>query len=331
MKVLVTGVAGFIGHTLAGRLLATGHAVTGVDSFTDYYDVQLKEENVRPLVVSGLDLVRGDLSEVATPSFIGQFDVIFHQAGQPGVRKSWGKDFSTYVTQNIEATQTLLESARQASRLRRVVYASSSSVYGDAERYPTYETDAPQPKSPYGVTKLAAEHLCTLYAKNFGVPTTSLRYFTVYGPGQRPDMAFTRFIQAAVAGRQITVFGDGSQKRDFTFVDDIVSANILAAEVDTVAPGAVFNVAGGANASVNEALAVISELSNRNLDIVYTGGEAGDVRQTAGDTSSIRSELGWEPQVGLRDGLAAQLEWVNSVNEANTRLQAKSSLQNDRP
>ncbi|MCB0969696.1 MAG: NAD-dependent epimerase/dehydratase family protein, partial [Ilumatobacter sp.] len=203
----------------------------------------------------------------------------FHLAGQPGVRSSWGSGFPEYTTRNIDATQRLLEACRGRSGLRRFVYASSSSIYGDAESYPTREDIRPQPVSPYGVTKLGAEHLCTLYATNFDVPTVSLRYFTVYGPGQRPDMAFTRFIKAAIGGRAVSIYGSGEQVRDFTYVDDVVSANVLAATRD-VARGAVFNVAGGSHATVNEVLGILGELTGSALRTEHLAGAAGDVKRT---------------------------------------------------
>jgi nucleoside-diphosphate-sugar epimerase len=241
-------------------------------------------------------------------------DVIFHLAGQPGVRASWGTDFPVYSRANIEATQRLLEASRNNRDLRRFVYASSSSVYGNAESYPTREDVRPQPVSPYGVTKLAAEHLCTLYAMNFAVPTVSLRYFTVYGPGQRPDMAFTRFITAAVQGGELTVFGNGEQVRDFTYVDDVISANLLAATQE-VRPGTVLNVAGGSHTTVNEVLAILEELTGSELRRNNTDGVAGDVQRTGGDTAAIRSILGWSPSVSLREGLSRQLEWVRGQAE----------------
>lgn len=228
MRAIVTGAAGFIGHTLASKLTSDGHDVIGIDSFTPYYDTAIKEENICRIKSSKFELIRKDILDLDLSSVLDGADVIFHQAGQPGVRKSWGSEFSEYINANISATQYLLESAKGISSLKRFVYASSSSVYGDAERYPTTEMDPTSPISPYGVTKLAAEHLCTLYGKNFGVPTVSLRYFTVYGPGQRPDMAFTRFLRAAVLDDEITIFGDGHQIRDFTYIDDIVQANIIA-------------------------------------------------------------------------------------------------------
>jgi UDP-glucuronate 4-epimerase len=311
MRMLVTGAAGFIGSHLAMRLRAEGHVVTGIDSFTDYYDVAVKRERAGDLIAAGANLIEADLNQIDLDELLDGVDVVFHLAGQPGVRASWGSEFSTYTQCNIAATQKLLEASRGKKDLRRLVYASSSSVYGDAERYPTCETDRPLPVSPYGVTKLAAEHMCTLYATNFGVPTVSLRYFTVYGPGQRPDMAFTRFTRAAASGDEVIVFGTGEQVRDFTYVDDVVEANILAAtsEVD---PGAVFNVAGGSHASVNEVLAILQEFVGRELSVSREGAVAGDVKRTGGNTSAIQSALGWKPRVGLREGLARQLEWAKA-------------------
>ena len=237
MRALVTGAAGFVGSTLARRLLADGHDVVGVDSVNDYYDRQLKRANLGRLASTGFQFVEADLNAVDLRSLLAGTEVVFHDAGQPGVRSSWGSEFDRYVTDNVRATQRLLEAALHADRLRRFVFASSSSVYGDAERYPTEETDRPQPLSPYGVTKLAAEHLCTLYARNHGLPTVSLRFFTVYGPRQRPDMAFTRFCRAVSDGRQIEVYGTGEQVRDFTYVDDVVEANLQVGTADIGRPG----------------------------------------------------------------------------------------------
>jgi len=240
---------------------------------------------------------------------------VFHEAGQPGVRASWGADFGRYATDNICATQRLLEAAVGAQRLRRFVFASSSSVYGEAERYPTEETDRPQPVSPYGVTKLAAEHLCTLYAKNYGLPTASLRYFTVYGPGQRPDMAFTRFCRAVHEGREIELYGSGEQVRDFTYVDDVVEANlrVAAAEPTHVPPGTVLNVAGGASTTVNEVLELLGSISGKEVRVTRGAPVPGDVLRTGGSTGAIRRAIGWVPQVGLREGLEEQYRWASAV------------------
>ena len=314
MHALVTGAAGFIGSRLARQLREAGHKVTGIDSFSDYYDVALKRANADAVVRSGAALIEADLNTVDLDRILDGVDVIFHLAGQPGVRASWGTDFPVYSRANIEATQRLLEASRNNRDLRRFVYASSSSVYGNAESYPTREDVRPQPVSPYGVTKLAAEHLCTLYAMNFAVPTVSLRYFTVYGPGQRPDMAFTRFITAAVQGGELTVFGNGEQVRDFTYVDDVISANLLAATQE-VRPGTVLNVAGGSHTTVNEVLAILAELTGSELRRNNTDGVAGDVQRTGGDTAAIRSILGWSPSVSLREGLSRQLEWVRGQAE----------------
>lgn len=311
MHALVTGAAGFIGSSLAKRLRDEGHRVTGLDSMTDYYDVALKRVNADGIIRSGASFIEADLNTVDLKNLLDGVDAIFHLAGQPGVRSSWGLEFPDYAKRNIDATQKLLEACRGRSELRRFVFASSSSVYGDAESYPTREDVRPQPISPYGVTKLAAEHLCTLYATNFDVPTVSLRYFTVYGPGQRPDMAFTRFIKAAVGGQALSVYGSGEQVRDFTYVDDVVSANLLAATRD-VRRGAVFNVAGGSHATVNEVLTILGELSGSTIRTEHLEGAVGDVRRTAGDTTAIRSALGWSPSVILREGLSRQLEWVRT-------------------
>lgn len=309
MRALVTGAAGFIGSHLTKRLCNDGYDVTCVDSFTDYYDVRLKRANAEAATRAGATFIDGDLNALDLASVVDGIHVIFHLAGQPGVRSSWGAEFSTYTHCNIGATQRLLEASRTSRALRRLVYASSSSVYGNAERYPTSENARPQPLSPYGVTKLAAEHLCGLYAASFDIPTVSLRYFTVYGPGQRPDMAFTRFARAALSGDEISVYGSGEQVRDFTYVGDVVEANLLAATSD-VPPGTVLNVAGGSHTSVNEVLQIFEELAGSRLSINYVQPIAGDVAQTGGDTTAIRSALGWQPSVDLREGITRQFAWA---------------------
>lgn len=308
MRALVTGVAGFIGSTLAQRLLRDGHTVVGIDSFTDYYDVSIKNSNVARVDHPNFKLLTRDINSMDLTNEVGDVDWIFHQAGQPGVRKSWGHDFQDYVQSNVQATQKLLEWAKAGTRLQKFVYASSSSVYGNAETYPTTEVLRPQPLSPYGVTKLAAEHLCTLYAANFGVPTVSLRYFTVYGPGQRPDMAFTRFVKAAITGGAIEIYGDGEQVRDFTFVEDVVDANVRAASQGTPL-GSVYNVAGGSNVSMNEVLDIIRRISGSRLDVRYVKSVAGDVRRTSGSVDRIREDLAWKPAISLEDGLARHFDW----------------------
>jgi len=308
VRALVTGVAGFVGSSISATLLAEGWDVVGIDALTDYYDVALKEENLARLG-EDFSLVRAALQDVNLPALLADVDVVFHQAGQPGVRSSWGQEFGVYLDANVAATQALLEAARLSPRLQRIVYASSSSVYGDAETFPTSELDRPAPISPYGVTKLAAEHLCSLYASQFGVPTVSLRYFTVFGPRQRPDMAFTRFLTAAATGEPVTVFGTGEQVRDFTFIEDVVAANVLAATTD-VKPGTVLNIAGGTNVSVNEVLEEIGGLAGGSVAVRRLDRSDGDVARTGGDASRARELLGWVPTVGIREGLAKQWEWV---------------------
>jgi nucleoside-diphosphate-sugar epimerase len=312
---LVTGAAGFVGSTVAARLLADGHDVVGVDAFTDYYDPRVKRANLQRLAHPRFRLVEADLTAADLAPLLADAELVFHQAGQPGVRASWGKAFERYTLDNVHATQRLLESAIDAPRLRRFVYASSSSVYGDAERYPTTETDLPRPISPYGVTKLAAEHLCTLYARTRGLPTVSLRYFTVYGPGQRPDMAFTRFCRAVHDGRPIEVYGSGEQVRDFTYVDDVVEANMRVALADAAAvpAGSVFNVAGGASTTVNEVLELLGRISGREVRVDRGPAVAGDVRRTGGETTALRRATGWDPKIGLEEGLTQQYRWATST------------------
>lgn len=312
MRVLVTGAAGFIGSHLVGALCRQGCDVVGVDSFTDYYDMALKRANATGAVAAGAVLVDGDLNVIDLHGLLDGVEVVFHLAGQPGVRSCWGKEFSTYTYCNIEATQRLLEACRDHRTLRRLVYASSSSVYGNAERFPTREVDRPRPFSPYGVTKLAAEHLCSLYAEGFGVPTVALRYFTVYGPRQRPDMAFSRFASAAARDEQIVIYGSGEQVRDFTYVDDVVAANILAG-IRPVRPGTVLNVAGGSHTSVNEVLEIFADVAGTTLSVAHIGAAAGDVRRTGGDTNAIRQTLQWTPSVGLREGIERQFEWATAL------------------
>jgi UDP-glucuronate 4-epimerase len=294
---VVTGAAGFIGSHLAEALLAEGRDVRGIDCLTPYYDQRLKEENAAAFELERLDLAEDELD------FSGA-DAVFHLAGQPGVR-SFGSVFADYLRDNVLATQRVLEAAAAAGV--RVVFASSSSVYGDAERFPTGEEVEPRPVSPYGVTKLACEHLARAYGESFGADVVTLRYFTVYGPRQRPDMAFARMIGALAAGRPFELYGDGSRSREFTYVADAVRATAAAAEAPS---GAVYNVGGGSEASVDEAIGVLERVSGRELEVERGPAAAGDMRRTAADTSRIRDELGWQPTTALEDGLRLQWEWA---------------------
>jgi nucleoside-diphosphate-sugar epimerase len=310
MNALVTGVAGFVGSHLAERLLDRGARVTGVDSFTDYYARSIKESNLAALQGrAGFRFVESTIQDADLKALTDGVTHVFHLAAQAGVRRSWGRDFQIYAVNNVEATQVLLE-ALVGRSIEKLVYASSSSVYGDNAPIPMREDTLPQPLSPYGVTKLAAEHLCHLYSTNHGLPATSVRYFTVYGPRQRPDMAFNRFLRAALQGAPICVYGDGEQTRDFTYVDDAVAATILAAEQG--APGRVYNIGGGSRVSVNDVLKILERISGRRLDIRREPAQKGDMRDTYADTSRARAELGFAPATSLADGLMAEYRWLSS-------------------
>jgi UDP-glucuronate 4-epimerase len=306
VSALVTGAAGFIGSHLTERLIDDGVEVRGVDRLWDYYDVELKRANLALLESrSGFTFTEGDLNQLDLGSLLDGVEVVFHLAAQPGVRASWGREFEIYLSDNLLATQRLLEESRH-HELRRFVFASSSSIYGDAEHFPTKETDTPGPVSPYGVTKLAAEHLGRQYFRGFGVPTVALRYFTIFGPRQRPDMAFNRFIRAGLDGEAIEVFGDGLQERDFTYVRDAVEATVAAG--DRGAPGAAYNVAGGNAATVAEVIETLGRLLGGELAVDHQPAVIGDARKTGADTSRAREDLGYRPSVPLEEGLRRQLE-----------------------
>jgi len=309
MNFLVTGAAGFIGSRMCERLLHEGHVVKGIDCFTDYYPRPLKEANLAGLKgQEGFSLVEADIMEVETSELLDGVEIVVHLAAQAGVRRSWGANFAIYTHNNILTTQRLLEAAKELP-VKRLVYAGSSSVYGDTSDLPMRETSACWPVSPYGVTKLAAEHLCGLYHRNFGVDTVSLRYFTVYGPRQRPDMAFHRFIRALIEGGAIKLFGDGGQSRDFTFVDDVVAATMSAAFAPE-ATGRVFNVGGGSRVSVNQVIAMLEDITGETARVERLAVAKGDVRDTEADCSAAREVLGYAPQVSLASGLAAETAWV---------------------
>lgn len=310
MRALVTGAAGFIGSTLSQALVDGGHEVVGVDCFLDYYPRATKEGNLATLRSSPrFRFVEASLVDADLGPLVDGVDWVFHQAAQAGVRSSWGEEFRIYSDNNVYATQRLLEACRSRP-IRKLVYASSSSVYGDTDDLPMRETGLPRPVSPYGVSKLAAEHLVWLYSKNFGLPTVSLRYFTVYGPRQRPDMAFHRFIRAALEDTPIALYGDGEQSRDFTFVADIVAANVAAAESDVA--GAVFNIGGGSRTTVNEVLATIAGIVGREVRVERHDVQRGDVRHTSADMSAAQRLLGFAPRVPLAEGLRAQVEWQSA-------------------
>jgi UDP-glucuronate 4-epimerase len=309
MRYVVTGAAGFIGSHLAEALQRAGHEVVGIDSFTDYYDIALKERNAQLLQDLALQVRRRDLARDEL-DFAG-VDGVFHLAGQPGVR-SFGDVFPLYVERNVLASQRVFEAAAAAGA--RVVFASSSSIYGEAERYPTAEDVPPRPVSPYGVTKLACEHLARAYATSFGLDAVVLRYFNAYGPRQRPDMAFPRILDALASREPFALFGDGEQSRSFTFVADVVAASLLA--MDRAPSGATYNVGGGEEATMNEALALAERISGRTLDVERTDAAAGDVRRTRADVTKARVELGWVPGTSLEAGLAAQWEWASLKSPA---------------
>jgi UDP-glucuronate 4-epimerase len=298
MRYVVTGAAGFIGSQLLRALIDRGHDGVGRDAFTDYYDPALKEENAR-----GLPVERFDLAE--DPIDLTGVDGVFHLAGQPGVL-SFGSVFPTYVRQNVIASQRLFEAAATAGT--RVVFASSSSVYGDAETYPTPEEAAPAPLSPYGITKLAAEHLAYAYGREFGLDCVALRYFTVFGQRQRPDMALARMVACLAEARPFELYGDGTQSRSFTYVDDVVEATILA--MQGAPAGSIYNVGGGAEVSVLDVLETLARIAGRRLEIVRAPWREGDAKRTAADTSRIRADLGWEPRTPFEEGLEAQWRWA---------------------
>lgn len=307
-KSIVTGCAGFIGSHLAERLVAAGHEVVGVDALTDYYARDVKLRNLAGVLGNErFSFIEADLLHMDLPRLLRSVDYVFHQAGQPGVRPSWRQNFELYLNNNVLATQRLLEAAIDAG-IKRFVYASSSSVYGDAESMPTPEDALPKPVSPYGASKLAAEHLCYLYWKNFRVPTVALRYFTVYGPRQRPDMAFHKFIRAVHEDRALQVYGDGEQSRDFTYVSDAVEANLLAAEAPV--EGQVFNIGGGSRVTVNEVIGLIGRIVGKEPRVEHLAPEKGDVRHTSADVSRAREVLGYSPSVGIEEGLRREAEWL---------------------
>jgi len=298
MRYVVTGAAGFIGSHLTEALFHSGHDVTAIDCFSDYYDAAVKEENARGFDVRRLDLASDEID-------VAGHDAVFHLAGQPGAR-SFGPVFADYVRRNLLATQRVFEAA--AAARTPVVWASSSSVYGDAERYPTPEDATPQPNNPYGITKLACEHLHDTYARIFGLHAVGLRYFTVYGPRQRPDMAFARAVAALARDEPFEIYGDGSQSRSFTYVADVVDATIRALD----APPGVYNVGGGEEASMQEALKLLEEIAGRPLQVVHAPPQTGDMRRTRADTARLERAVGWRATTPLREGLAAHWSWASA-------------------
>jgi UDP-glucose 4-epimerase len=317
---LVTGVAGFIGSTLAQRLLQDGHTVVGVDALTDYYAPELKRRNLGELLGRpGFSFYEENLLSANLGERLRDIDVVFHLAAQPGVRKSWGGTFATYLDNNVAATQRLLEAVRDLP-ISRFVFASSSSVYGTATELPVHETTLPRPISPYGVTKLAAEHLCGVYTQAFGVPAVSLRYFTVYGPRQRPDMAFNRFVKAILEGDAIELYGDGEQTRDFTFVADAVAATVAAADADLDGDkGRVYNVGGGSQVTVNHVIELLERITGKRARISRQPAQPGDARDTFADCSAARADLGYRPSVALDTGLEALVRWQASALAVQAR------------
>lgn len=312
MSLLVTGCAGFIGSRLCKTLIERGETVIGIDSFTPYYDPAMKRANIEPFAAHArFRLLEEDLETADLRPHLEGVDCIFHTAGQPGVRGSWGQQFDLYARNNILATQRLLETVKTIGKKIKIVYSSSSSIYGNTNQLPTTETALPRPYSPYGTTKLAAEHLCMLYHANYGVPTVALRYFTVYGPGQRPDMAFHLFIKSLLQNTRIAILGDGSQTRDFTYVGDIVAANLAAAHKSV--EGEVFNIGGGSQIALRDVLPVLETVSGKTLRIDYKPPTQGDVRDTSADTAKAQTLLDYRPATSLEEGIRHQFEWEQNL------------------
>jgi len=311
MKAIVTGAAGFIGSNLCQKLLADGFSVTGIDSFTDFYPRWIKERNISPLRVHNeFEFLDQDLDDLDTVGILEGADCVFHLAAQAGVRASWGRNFDIYLKNNIRVTQKLLE-ASKGLPLKKFIYASSSSVYGLTPTLPMLETNPVQPLSPYGVSKLAAEQLCFLYHKNFGVPAMSLRFFTVYGPSQRPDMAFHKFFKALAEDREIAVFGDGQQTRDFTFVDDIVQASLAA--LVSGKPGETYNVGGGHRKKLADVIRLMEGISRMKARVLWTEKQKGDVPDTWADIRKARQDLGYSPKTRLDEGLEQEWRWIQQL------------------
>lgn len=311
MKAIVTGAAGFIGSHLTERLLNDGFKVVGIDCFTDYYPKSIKMGNIdKALKNKNFTLIKKDILEIDLSSIIKGTDYIFHQAAQPGVRKSWGNNFSVYVKDNILATQALLEALVDV-KIKKLIFASSSSVYGDAEKYPTKESFTPKPVSPYGVTKLAAENLCYLYAKTRNIPIVSLRYFSVYGPRQRPDMGFNRFINSIAGNKDLIVYGNGKQTRDFTYISDVINANINAMDC-RCSPGEAFNIGGGCEISVLDSIKLLEKISGKKAKIRFLASQIGDVLHTAADISRAKHVMDYKPKIKIEAGLEKEYEWLQS-------------------
>lgn len=311
MICFVTGAAGFIASHLCRRLLKEGFNVVGTDSFADFYPKWIKEQNIQPLMKEkNFEFIAGDLNDLDLKKLLKNTDYVFHLAAQAGVRKSWGKKFSIYTRNNIEATQKLLEAAKDF-QLKKFIYASSSSVYGFCPELPMSEKSPLYPFSPYGVTKLAAEHLCLLYYKNYGVPTTSLRFFTVYGPGQRPDMAFHKFLKAIAEDKQISIYGDGKQSRDFTYIDDIIEANITSLNKGKV--GEIYNIGAGNRKKIEDIFPVLEKICQKKIKIVKEEKQKGDMPHTFANIEKAREDLDYSPRTQLQDGLKEEWKWIQKL------------------
>jgi len=311
MNCIITGAAGFIGSHVTRRLLKENNRVLGIDDFQDFYPKWIKEKNIALLLRhKNFEFIPENINSLDLDLLIKNYDCILHFAAQAGVRSSWGENFSIYTRNNIETTQKLLESAKK-NKLQKFIYASSSSVYGNCPELPMKENSPLHPHSPYGVTKLAAENLCTLYHRNYGVPAVSLRFFTVYGPGQRPDMAFHRFFTAASQGKKITVYGDGTQTRDFTYIDDIVEANFSA--LHSGKPGEIYNLGGGNNIILKEIFPVIEKICQKKISIDHIEKQHGDVNHTLADITKAEKDLNFFPQISLEEGLTEEWKWLQDI------------------
>ncbi|MBS3818738.1 GDP-mannose 4,6-dehydratase [bacterium] len=311
MNCLVTGAAGFIGSSLSQRLIQNGYFVTGIDSFTDYYPRWIKEKNLNSLFQNEhFEFIEEDIASLHLKELMKKSDAVFHLAAQAGVRSSWGNSFSIYTKNNIEATQRLLEAVKEIP-VEKFIFASSSSVYGDCPHLPMSETSPLHPFSPYGVTKLAAENLCSLYFKNYGVPVVSLRYFTVYGPGQRPDMAFHKFFKAIRQDKKITVFGNGKQTRDFTYIDDLIEANVSALKKARV--GEIYNIGGGNRQTLEDLFPILETICQKNIHIKKKPTQSGDVPHTFADIEKAQKELDYSPQSHIEEGLLQEWKWIQHL------------------